>query len=363
MPPKVKFSKEAIIGTALQLVREEGMASLTARALAEKLGATPRVIFGQFANMAELQAEVIGAAEMVVVEYIRKALEDEKPFRSVGVAYILFASNEPQLFQLLFQNPSKEPIRRFQDFLPMKDHSYQLSISHQRNGRKEMIQLENVHKSYGQTKVLKGIDLQIQDQDDVVILGPSGSGKSTLLNVLSGLEKVDEGHILIQGQDLSQLTDAQLTAFRREKIAFIFQQYYLLPNLTVRQNVKMGADLANNHDFLQIIEDLGLGDKLDKYPSELSGGEQQRVSIARALAKKPEILFLDEPTGALDEETGRKILDYIWELKEKLGFTLIMVTHNQNIADMARTIIRVNSGKITEVVTNDQPQSAYEIGW
>ena len=121
-----------------------------------------------------------------------------------------------------------------------------------------MIQLDNVHKSYGQTKVLKGIELQIQDQDDVVILGPSGSGKSTFLNVLSGLEKVDEGHILIQGQDLSQLTDAQLTTFRREKIAFIFQQYYLLPNLTVRQNVKMGADLANNHDFLQIIEDWGL---------------------------------------------------------------------------------------------------------
>ena len=112
-----------------------------------------------------------------------------------------------------------------------------------------MIQLDNVHKSYGQTKVLKGIDLQIQDQDDVVILGPSGSGKSTLLNVLSGLEKEDHGHILNLGKDLSQLTDAQLTAFRREKIAFIFQQYYLLPNLTVRQNVKMGADLAKNHDF------------------------------------------------------------------------------------------------------------------
>lgn len=121
-----------------------------------------------------------------------------------------------------------------------------------------MIQLENVHKSYGQTKVLKGIDLQIQDQDDVVILGPSGSGKSTLLNVLSGLEKVDEGHILIQGQDLSQLTDAQLTAFRREKIAFIFQQYYLLPNLTVRQNVKMGADLANNMIFCRSSKIWGL---------------------------------------------------------------------------------------------------------
>ena len=126
MPPKVKFSKETMIGTALQLVREQGLASLTARALAEKLGATPRVIFGQFANMSELQAEVIVAAEMV--EYIRKALEDEKPFRSVGVAYILFASKEPQLFQLLFQNPSKDPIGRFQDFLPIKDHSYQLVL-------------------------------------------------------------------------------------------------------------------------------------------------------------------------------------------------------------------------------------------
>ena len=225
------------------------------------------------------------------------------------------------------------------------------------------MKLAKINKWFGEKHVLKDVSLEFPAGQTTVLVGPSGSGKSTLLNVLSGLEKVDEGHILIQGQDLSQLTDAQLTAFRREKIAFIFQQYYLLPNLTVRQNVKMGADLANNHDYLQIIEDLGLGDKLDKYPSELSGGEQQRVSIARALAKKPEILFLDEPTGALDEETGRKILDYIWKLKEKLGFTLIMVTHNQNIADMARTIIRVNSGKITEVVTNDQPQTAYEIGW
>ena len=226
-----------------------------------------------------------------------------------------------------------------------------------------ILQVSDLSVYYNKKKALNSVSLSFQPKEITALIGPSGSGKSTLLNVLSGLEKVDEGHILIQGQDLSQLTDAQLTAFRREKIAFIFQQYYLLPNLTVRQNVKMGADLADNHDFLQIIEDLGLGDKLDKYPSELSGGEQQRVSIARALAKKPEILFLDEPTGALDEETGRKILDYIWKLKEKLGFTLIMVTHNQNIADMARTVIRVNSGKITQVVTNDQPQTAYEIGW
>ena len=230
-----------------------------------------------------------------------------------------------------------------------------------------MIKARNIIKSYqnGESRfqVLKDISLDIEDNDFVVILGASGSGKSTFLNVISGLERPDSGKVFYDGKNITALSDNELTSFRKENVGFIFQQYYSLPNLTVRQNVKMGADLANNHDFLQIIEDLGLGDKLDKYPSELSGGEQQRVSIARALAKKPEILFLDEPTGALDEETGRKILDYIWKLKEKLGFTLIMVTHNQNIADMARTIIRVNSGKITEVVTNDQPQTAYEIGW
>ena len=129
MPPKVKFSKEAMIGTALQLVREQGLTSLTARALAEKLGATPRVILGNLQIWLSYKQRLLVAAEMVVVEYIRKALEDEKPFRSVGVAYILFASKDPQLFQLLFQNPSKDPIRRFQDFLPMKDHSYQLVLN------------------------------------------------------------------------------------------------------------------------------------------------------------------------------------------------------------------------------------------
>ncbi len=226
-----------------------------------------------------------------------------------------------------------------------------------------MIQLENVHKSYGQTKVLKGIELQIQDQDDVVILGPSGSGKSTLLNVLSGLEKVDEGHILIQGQDLSQLTDAQLTAFRREKIAFIFQQYYLLPNLTVRQNVKMGADLADNHDFLQIIEDLGLGDKLDKYPSELSGGEQQRVSIARALAKNPKILLYDEPTGALDYQTGKSILKLLQDTCHKKGKTVVVITHNLAIAPMADRVIEMKNGKISNITINEHPQPVETIEW
>lgn len=226
-----------------------------------------------------------------------------------------------------------------------------------------MIRLKGICKSYNGREVLKGIDLEIADQDYLVILGASGSGKSTLLNVLSGLEKPDSGHVYYNEEDLSQLTEAQLTAFRRAQIAFIFQQYFLLPNLTVEQNVKMGANLAGNQDYVRILEALGLGDKLQHYPSQLSGGEQQRVAIARALAKRPRVLFLDEPTGALDEATGRQILAYISSLQEELGFTLVMVTHNANIAQMAKTVVHINSGQIQSLETNSQPKTAYEIGW
>lgn len=226
-----------------------------------------------------------------------------------------------------------------------------------------MIRLKGIRKSYSGREVLKGIDLEIADQDYLVILGASGSGKSTLLNVLSGLEKPDSGHVYYGEEELSQLTEAQLTAFRRAHIAFIFQQYFLLPNLTVEQNVKMGANLAGNQDYVRILEALGLGDKLQHYPSQLSGGEQQRVAIARALAKRPNVLFLDEPTGALDEATGRQILAYISSLQDELGFTLVMVTHNANIAQMAKTIVHINSGQIQSLETNSQPKTAYEIGW
>ena len=226
-----------------------------------------------------------------------------------------------------------------------------------------MIRLKEICKSYNGREVLRGINLEIADRDYLVILGASGSGKSTLLNVLSGLEKPDSGHVYYGEEDLSQLTEAQLTAFRRAQTAFIFQQYFLLPNLTVEQNVKMGANLAGNQDYVRILEALGLGDKLQHYPSQLSGGEQQRVAIARALAKRPNVLFLDEPTGALDEATGRQILAYISSLQEELGFTLVMVTHNANIAQMAKTVVHINSGQIQSIETNSQPKTAYEIGW
>lgn len=230
-----------------------------------------------------------------------------------------------------------------------------------------MINAIGLKKSYGagesRTEVIKGIDIKISDGEFVVILGASGSGKSTLLNVLSGLERPDSGNILYDSTDITKLSDAQLTKFRKDIVGYIFQQYYLLPNLTVDKNVRMGADLARNKEYKNIIEAVGLATKAKKYPSELSGGEQQRAAVARALAKKPKVLFLDEPTGALDENTGRQILDYIARLHKKYGFTIVMVTHNQNIAEMADTVIKINSGMITEISNNEIKKGAYEIGW
>ena len=230
-----------------------------------------------------------------------------------------------------------------------------------------MIKAREINKFYGsgesRFQVLKNISLTIEDGDFVVILGASGSGKSTLLNVLSGLERAESGQIFYDDTEITGLTDKELTAFRRKKIGFIFQQYYLLQNMNVGKNVKMGADLAVNSDYKAILKEVGLENKLYKFPSELSGGEQQRVSVARALAKRPEVLFLDEPTGALDEDTGRQVLQYISELQKEYGFTIIMVTHNLNIAEMAKTLIRMNNGKVSEVYTTQTQKTAYEIGW
>ena len=230
-----------------------------------------------------------------------------------------------------------------------------------------MIELKEISKFYGngesRFQVLKNISLTIEDGDFSVILGASGSGKSTLLNVMSGLERPESGQVVYDGKDIAALSDSGLTEFRRENIGFIFQQYYLLPDMNVVKNVKMGADLVQNSDYKEVIEAVGLKDKLQKYPSELSGGEQQRVSVARAIAKKPKFMFLDEPTGALDEQTGRQVLDYICKLQKQYGFTIVMVTHNLNIAEMARTVIRMNSGKISETYTNETQKTAYEIGW
>jgi putative ABC transport system ATP-binding protein len=230
-----------------------------------------------------------------------------------------------------------------------------------------MISIKNLTKYFGkgesQFKALDDVSIDIKDGEYVVILGASGSGKSTFLNAISGLETIDGGTIAYNDKEIDKMNETELTKFRKDNTAFIFQQYYLLPHLNVEKNVKMGADLASNKDIASYIEAVGLKEKSKKFPSELSGGEQQRVSIARALAKKPKVLFLDEPTGALDEKTGRQVLDYIIKLQKEQKFTMIMVTHNANIADTADKIIKMNSGKIINVSENASKKSAYEIGW
>ncbi len=226
-----------------------------------------------------------------------------------------------------------------------------------------MIKADNISKFYNNECVLNDVSIKIEDGEFVVILGPSGSGKSTLMNVLSGLEKPESGKVFIDEFEITSMSDKNVTAVRREKIGFIFQQYYLLSHLSVLGNIKMGADLAKNADFMKLVNALGLSDKTKSKPSELSGGEQQRVCIARALAKNPKFLFLDEPTGALDEKTGREVLYLICKLKKEQNFTIIMVTHNENIADMAETVVRMNSGKIVDSYKNKTQKTAFEIGW
>ncbi len=228
-----------------------------------------------------------------------------------------------------------------------------------------MIKANNIFKSFnnGTVEVLKGVSLEIADGSFVAVLGASGSGKSTALNILSGLERPDRGEVFYGDTNICDLTDKRLTEFRKNTVGFIFQRYYLLPHLNVKSNVRLGADLVGNGDYIDTIKAVGLGDKLTRKPCELSGGEQQRVCIARALAKNPSVLFADEPTGALDEKTGRDVLDYIVRLKRERGFTMVMVTHNQNIAEMADVVVKMNSGRIVEVCDNPEPKCAYEIGW
>lgn len=229
-----------------------------------------------------------------------------------------------------------------------------------------MLEIKNVYKEYENGDeplvVLNNVSLKINDGEFVVVLGPSGSGKSTLLNAISGLTNVKSGSIVYDGKDITKLNDKELTLFRREYTSFVFQSYYLMPTLTVMQNVRMGGNLVNNKNLQEIIEKVGLVGKENKLPSELSGGQRQRVSIARAIAKKPKIMFCDEPTGALDELTGRMILDYLIKNHKENGYMMVMVTHNENIALLADKIIKMNSGKIVEVIEND-PKDIKDIRW
>lgn len=230
------------------------------------------------------------------------------------------------------------------------------------------IKLEKVTKIYStgevDTVALKEVDLEINDGEVVVLLGPSGSGKSTLLNVCSGLDHSSSGRITIDDEVISDMNNKELTKFRRNHLGFIFQQYNLLQTLNVKENIELGFAVSSDpFPVDEIVEQVGLTHNMTKFPFQLSGGEQQRVSIARAIVKKPKILFCDEPTGALDEDNAKDVLGVIQKLNETYQTTVILITHNPSIAGMADRVIKMNSGEVVEILVNNKKISASEIVW
>jgi putative ABC transport system ATP-binding protein len=231
-----------------------------------------------------------------------------------------------------------------------------------------IILFENVSRVYKsgehELKALDGVNLSLDEGKFVVILGPSGAGKSTLLNLLGGLDSPTSGKIVVDGLDISSLSNNELAEYRAEKVGFVFQFYNLIPTLTVYENIALVKEIAPNAlDPKKMLEEVGLSDHIKNFPAQLSGGEQQRVSIARAIAKNPKILLCDEPTGALDSETGVLVLKLLLSMAKNYGKTIVIVTHNQNIAKMADVVIKVKNGKILSCDNISEPLAADQIEW
>lgn len=230
------------------------------------------------------------------------------------------------------------------------------------------VELRNVKKIYHMGEVdieaAAGIDFQIGKGEFAVIVGPSGAGKTTVLNILGGMDTASEGEVLVDGQDIAGYSRKKLTAYRRDDIGFVFQFYNLIPNLTALENVELALQICRNPmDAREVMREVGLGDRMDNFPAQLSGGEQQRVSIARALAKNPKLLLCDEPTGALDYNTGKAILKLLQDTCRQKGMTVVLITHNSAIAPMADRVIKIKNGRVSDMSVNAHPVSVETIEW
>lgn len=230
------------------------------------------------------------------------------------------------------------------------------------------IEMRHSYKRYqmGSTTITANDDVSfsIEKGELAIILGASGAGKSTVLNILGGMDTNSEGSVVIDGRDISNYSPKQLTAYRRTDIGFVFQFYNLVANLTAKENVELASQIVSDaQDAVKVLEDVGLGDRVDNFPSQLSGGEQQRVAIARAVAKNPKILLCDEPTGALDYNTGKQVLQILQDMSRKKGATVVIVTHNSAIAPIADRVIRMHDGKVTAVDVNEHPMGIAELEW
>ena len=230
------------------------------------------------------------------------------------------------------------------------------------------VELKHVRKTYGMGEVvIKAVDdmsFSIEKGEFVVVVGPSGAGKTTVLNILGGMDKATEGQVLVDGVDVAGFDNRRMTKYRREDIGFVFQFYNLVQNLTALENVELALQICKDHlDAVEILKEVGLEDRMDNFPSQLSGGEQQRVSIARALAKNPKLLLCDEPTGALDYQTGKAILKLLQDTCRERGMTVIVITHNSALTPMADRVIKIKNGRVSSVVENGHPTPVEQIEW
>ena len=230
------------------------------------------------------------------------------------------------------------------------------------------LEIQDLKKSFGQgeakTEVLKGINLSVEKGEIFVLLGPSGSGKSTLLNIIGGIDSADSGYISINGEKTADMNEKALTNYRRRHLGYVFQMYNLIPNLNVKENIEVGAYLSDKSlDIDELLKTLGLYEHRHKLPNQLSGGQQQRTAIGRAIVKNPDILLCDEPTGALDYNTSKEILKLIEDVNQKYGNTVIMVTHNDAIKNMADRVIKLRDGQIRKDYTNEVKIPAQELDW
>lgn len=230
------------------------------------------------------------------------------------------------------------------------------------------LEIKGIRKSFGvgdsRVDVLKGLNLEIEKGEFCVLLGPSGSGKSTLLNIIGGIDVADEGSIIIEGEQLEDMTEKKLSLYRRKHLGYIFQMYNLIPNLTVRENIEVGAYLSNRSlDVDELMRTLEIYEHRNKLPNQISGGQQQRTAIGRAIVKNPDILLCDEPTGALDYRTSKEILKLIETVNRKYGNTIIMVTHNDAIKDMADRVVKLRDGMIRKNYRNEHKLTAAELEW
>lgn len=232
----------------------------------------------------------------------------------------------------------------------------------------EYVKLEQVTKIYkmGEVEIhaVDGVDFTIRKGEFVVVVGPSGAGKTTVLNILGGMDTATSGRVLVDGKDIAKYSQRQLTGYRRNDIGFVFQFYNLVPNLTALENVELAMQICRNPlDAREVLREVGLEERMKNFPAQLSGGEQQRVSIARALAKNPKLLLCDEPTGALDYQTGKAILKLLQDMCRERGMTVIVITHNSAIAPMADRVIKIKNGRVSKMYQNESPVSVETIEW